>query len=64
MYLVEVDEDGPRRVEAIPLRLEYCHTRLADRDEAAWITRRFHHACAAFGTDVQVEDDRLVITWE
>ena len=64
MYLVEVDEDGPRRVEAIPLRLEYCHTRLADRDEAAWITRRFHRACAAFGTDVQVEDDRLVITWE
>ena len=54
---------GARRLEAIPLALDYCSTRLADRDEAAWITRRFRHACAAFDTDVKVEDQRLVVTW-
>jgi poly-gamma-glutamate synthesis protein (capsule biosynthesis protein) len=63
MFLVELDEHGPRRLEAIPLALEFCRTRLANRDEAAWITRRFRRACGAFGTDVQVESDRLVVTW-
>ncbi len=63
LYLVELDDVGARRLEAIPLALDFCSTRLADRDEAAWITRRFRHACAAFGTDVKVEDERLVVTW-
>jgi poly-gamma-glutamate capsule biosynthesis protein CapA/YwtB (metallophosphatase superfamily) len=63
LVLVELDEHGPVRLEAVPLALEFCHTRLASCDEAAWIARRFQHACATFGTDVRVERDRLVITW-
>jgi poly-gamma-glutamate synthesis protein (capsule biosynthesis protein) len=63
LYLVELDEHGPRRLEAVPLALDFCHTRRADREEAAWIAQRFRRACAEFDTDVHVEDERLVVTW-
>ncbi len=29
LWLVTLEPEGPTRVEAVPLRLEYCHTRLA-----------------------------------
>ncbi len=61
LFLVELEPDGPRRIEAVPLRLEYAYTRLARGDEAVWIQRRFREACAAFGTEVLEEDGRLVI---
>jgi poly-gamma-glutamate synthesis protein (capsule biosynthesis protein) len=61
LFLVDLDTDGPQRVEAVPLKLDYCHTRLADGDDDAWIRRRFHAACAAFGTEVREEHDRLVV---
>jgi poly-gamma-glutamate capsule biosynthesis protein CapA/YwtB (metallophosphatase superfamily) len=61
LFLVTLDERGPHRIEAVPLKLDYCSTRLATRDEAAWIAYRFRTACAAFGTDVSEEDGRLVI---
>jgi poly-gamma-glutamate capsule biosynthesis protein CapA/YwtB (metallophosphatase superfamily) len=51
------------RLEAIPLKLEFAHTRFADGDEAAWIRRRFRGVCAAFGTAVTEEDGRLVCSW-
>jgi poly-gamma-glutamate capsule biosynthesis protein CapA/YwtB (metallophosphatase superfamily) len=51
------------RLEAIPLKLEFAHTRFADGDEAAWIRRRFRRVCAAFGTAVTEEDGRLVCSW-
>jgi poly-gamma-glutamate synthesis protein (capsule biosynthesis protein) len=59
---VTLDERGPRRIEAVPLRLEYAHTRLAEADEAAWIRVRFRAACAALGTVVGEEDGRLVVS--
>src|SRR5438876_14823 len=49
--------------EAIPLKLEFCYTRLADGDEAGWIRRRFRDACAAFGTEVEEGGDRLLVSW-
>ena len=58
--LVLVDLAGDR-LEAIPLRLEYAHTRLATGDDAAWVKRRFTAACATFGTEV-VEDNGLLVT--
>jgi poly-gamma-glutamate capsule biosynthesis protein CapA/YwtB (metallophosphatase superfamily) len=61
LFLVTLDERGPHRIEAIPLKLDYCHTRLATRDEAAWIAHRFRTACAAFGTEVSDEGGRLVV---
>jgi poly-gamma-glutamate synthesis protein (capsule biosynthesis protein) len=58
LWLVDLDE---RRLEAVPLKLEYCFTRLAVGEDAAWIRESFRAACAAFGTDVREERGRLVI---
>ena len=61
LFVVELDGD---RFEAIPLKLEYAHTRIADGDDRAWIERRFRDSCAALGTDVVVDTDgRLVGAW-
>jgi poly-gamma-glutamate synthesis protein (capsule biosynthesis protein) len=62
LFLVELEPEGPRRIEAVPLKLEYAHTRLANGEDAAWIRDRFRKACAEFGTDVLDEDGRLVIS--
>jgi poly-gamma-glutamate capsule biosynthesis protein CapA/YwtB (metallophosphatase superfamily) len=51
LFLVELDARGPRALEAVPLELEFCHTRLARGDEAAWIRRRFARACAELGAE-------------
>lgn len=63
LFFVELAPSGPVRLEALPLELEYGHTTIATGEAAAWIRRRFHAACAAFGTTVQEEHDRLVVTW-
>ena len=64
LFLVTLDRQGPLRLEAVPLKLEFCHTRLADADEAAWIRGRFRAACAALGTEVEEEEEgRLVMVW-
>ena len=60
LFLVDLAGD---RLEAIPLKLEFTHTRLARGDDARWIRRRFGDACAAFGTEVAEEDGRLVARW-
>ena len=62
LFLVTLDRDGPRRVEAVPLKLEFCHTRLAEGDDAEWIRRRFRAACAAFDVDVAEDQGRLVVS--
>jgi poly-gamma-glutamate synthesis protein (capsule biosynthesis protein) len=62
LFLVELDRAGPRRLEAVPLKLEYCHTRVARSDDAAWMRRRFRAACHELGTEVQESNGRLVIT--
>jgi hypothetical protein len=48
------------RLAAIPLKLEFAPTRLADGDAAASVRRRFREACAAFGTEVAEEVGCLV----
>jgi poly-gamma-glutamate synthesis protein (capsule biosynthesis protein) len=62
LFLVDLDAAGPHRLEAVPLRLEHCHTRLANRAEHRWIARRFTRACAALGTKVVEQGERLVAT--
>jgi poly-gamma-glutamate synthesis protein (capsule biosynthesis protein) len=62
LFLVDVESDGPRRIEALPIRLEYAHTRLARGDEADWIRQRFRDACAELGTDAREEGGRLVVS--
>ena len=63
LFLVTLDTRGPVRLEALPLKLDFCHTRLATGTEAAWMRRRFRSACAALGTTVDEEADRLTINW-
>jgi Bacterial capsule synthesis protein PGA_cap len=62
LFFVTLDRSGPIRAEALPLKLEYCFTRLAEGDDAAWIGRRFRQACAAQGAEVR--EDRGRLTWD
>jgi poly-gamma-glutamate capsule biosynthesis protein CapA/YwtB (metallophosphatase superfamily) len=59
LWIVELDDRGPVGLEALPLRLEYCFTRVATGEEAGWVRARFRAACAALGTDA-VERDGLL----
>jgi poly-gamma-glutamate synthesis protein (capsule biosynthesis protein) len=61
LFIVTLGIDGPSRLETVPLRLEYAHTRLAAGGEADWIRARFLAACAALGTEVGEVDGRLVV---
>jgi len=61
LWLLRLEPNEATAVEAVPLHLDYCHTRLARGEDAAWIRRRFRQACAAFGTDVEERDGRLVV---
>jgi poly-gamma-glutamate capsule biosynthesis protein CapA/YwtB (metallophosphatase superfamily) len=63
LFLITLEGQRLRELQAIPLKLDYCYTRSATRDEAAWITSRFRSACKAFGTQVVEEDGRLVIDY-
>jgi poly-gamma-glutamate capsule biosynthesis protein CapA/YwtB (metallophosphatase superfamily) len=63
LFLVTLDAGGPLRLEALPLKLEFCHTRLAAGEDAAWMRRRFRAACAALGTTVEEAAHRLIISW-
>jgi poly-gamma-glutamate synthesis protein (capsule biosynthesis protein) len=61
VFLVDLKTTGPARIEAIPLALDFCHTRLARDEETQWISRRFVSACGELGTGVRIIDGRLVI---
>jgi poly-gamma-glutamate capsule biosynthesis protein CapA/YwtB (metallophosphatase superfamily) len=63
LFLVDLDESGPVRLEAVPLELDYCHTRLATGADTEWIARRFRDACRALGTEIVEQRGRLVVTW-
>ena len=64
LFLITLDELGPRNLEAVPLKLGCAQTRLPTGDDAAWIRRRFRNACRAFGTEVGEADGRLTVSWE
>jgi poly-gamma-glutamate capsule biosynthesis protein CapA/YwtB (metallophosphatase superfamily) len=64
LFLVDLDPaDGPRRLEAIPLALDFCHTRIATGADADWIRSRFIDACAELGTAAARDEERVVVTW-
>jgi poly-gamma-glutamate capsule biosynthesis protein CapA/YwtB (metallophosphatase superfamily) len=63
LFLVDLEPTGPTRLEAVPLKLEYAYTRLAEGADAAWVRRRFRAACAALGTEVSEAAERLVLSW-
>ena len=50
------------QLELVGLRLEYCHTRLADGRDADWIAARLEHACRELGTRaVRTAEQRFTI---
>jgi poly-gamma-glutamate synthesis protein (capsule biosynthesis protein) len=61
LFLVTIEGDRMVRIEAVPLALDFCRTRLADPNEARWIEHRLRRACSGFGTDVIARSGRLVI---
>jgi poly-gamma-glutamate synthesis protein (capsule biosynthesis protein) len=61
LWLVDLDRMRPARLEAVPLKLDYCRTSLAEGEDAIWIRRRFREACAALGTEVADAGGRLVV---
>ena len=63
LFVVTVRGSEPVQIEAFPLKLDFCYTRLAEGEDAAWIARRFRDACRALGTDVRSEQGRLVVSW-
>jgi poly-gamma-glutamate synthesis protein (capsule biosynthesis protein) len=63
LFFVDLDRHGAARLEAVPLKLDYCHTRLADGADVDWIRRRFRDACQALGTEADMQKGRLVVRW-
>jgi hypothetical protein len=61
VFFVTLDKHGPLRREAVPLKLEYCHTRLADCEEADWVRHRFRTPSAVLGRPAAQEEDRVVV---
>jgi poly-gamma-glutamate capsule biosynthesis protein CapA/YwtB (metallophosphatase superfamily) len=61
LWLMELDADGPVRLEAVPLRLRFARTELATGDDRAWVARRLITASAALGTQVEDTGRQLVI---
>jgi poly-gamma-glutamate capsule biosynthesis protein CapA/YwtB (metallophosphatase superfamily) len=61
LWLVDLDDSGPRCVEGLPLKLDYCHTRLAEGDDAAWIEQRLRRASEKLGGTARWANQRLVI---
>jgi poly-gamma-glutamate synthesis protein (capsule biosynthesis protein) len=62
LFLVTLEHTRALRVEAVPLKLEFCHTRLAEGEDAKWVRRRFRTACEALGSDATEEGGRLVVS--
>jgi poly-gamma-glutamate capsule biosynthesis protein CapA/YwtB (metallophosphatase superfamily) len=60
LWLVTLDAGGPLRVEAVPLRLEYAYTRRASDVETTVLLALLEERCAAVGSTVRREGDRLV----
>lgn len=68
LFLVTLDGPDPAslapvRLEAVPLFLDFCHTRLAHGEEREWIRERFTAACAELGTEVGERAGRLTVDW-
>ena len=64
LWLCTLDATGPFALEAVPLTLDFCRTRVADGADAAWVEQRFTRACRAMGTEVTAEGQRLKVNFD
>jgi poly-gamma-glutamate synthesis protein (capsule biosynthesis protein) len=62
LWLVTLDAGRLRRVEGVPVRLEFTWTRPTDQDEARDLARLMARRCAAVGSRVEVVRGRLVFS--
>jgi poly-gamma-glutamate capsule biosynthesis protein CapA/YwtB (metallophosphatase superfamily) len=60
LWLVTLDAAGPLRVEGVPLKLEFTHTRRASDVETTLLLALLEERCAAVGSRVRREGERLV----
>ena len=51
--------EGGGELELVGLKLDYCHTGLAEGADASWIAARLESACADLGTAVEPASDTL-----
>ncbi len=63
LFFVTLEQTRAVRAEALPLKLDYCHTSVARGPDAEWIRQRFSQASMEFGVSVTEEDGRLVVDW-
>jgi poly-gamma-glutamate capsule biosynthesis protein CapA/YwtB (metallophosphatase superfamily) len=64
LWLVTLDARGLLALEAVPLSLDFCRTRLAGGADAAWVEQRFVDACRAMGTEVVAEGRWLKVNFD
>jgi poly-gamma-glutamate capsule biosynthesis protein CapA/YwtB (metallophosphatase superfamily) len=61
IFIVTIEGTDLSSIEVVPLKLDYCYTRLAEGDDARWIRERFMSACSELATSVEEHDGRLVV---
>jgi poly-gamma-glutamate capsule biosynthesis protein CapA/YwtB (metallophosphatase superfamily) len=61
LFVATLEAGQVIQVETIPLKLDYCYTRLAVGDDAEWIRRRFASACQEVGSSVEFDQERLIV---
>jgi poly-gamma-glutamate synthesis protein (capsule biosynthesis protein) len=61
LWLVELDGQGPRRIQAVPIALDYCFTRPASRTETESILHRLRARCSRFGTEIEAHDGVITL---
>lgn len=62
VFFVTLDRSTTPRVQAVPIKIGYCATDLAEGEEASWIADRFRSSCRAFGSDVRANEGRLEVS--
>lgn len=62
LFVATLEGRHLQQIEAVPLKLGYAHTYLAEGADRDWIEARFTSACAAMNTPVHTTSGRLVIT--
>jgi poly-gamma-glutamate synthesis protein (capsule biosynthesis protein) len=60
LWLVTLDAGAPLRVEAVAIKLEFAHTRQASAVEATLLLALLEERCAAVGSSVRRDGERLV----
>ena len=59
LFEIRFTAGRPSRVRALPLRLHYARTELAEGEDRRWIEIRFNEMCADVGSRVESEGDWL-----